>query len=87
MVYQGAILAYQGKDLPGAPPSPDAHGRMYYKTRAELPPDATMTVFVVGTALPFAGIATENSPATGYPSVTCPGLPGAMAAGAGVVGR
>lgn len=73
MVYQGAVLTYLGKDLPGAPPSPDAHGLMYYKTRAQLPPDATMTVFVVGISLPFAGIMTENGPAAGYPSATYPG--------------
>lgn len=75
LVYQGAVLAYQGTDLPGTPPSPDAQGITYFKTGAELPPGTTVTVSIGATARSFAGIVSENGPTAGYSSVTYRGCP------------
>lgn len=75
LVYQGAVLAYQGTDLPGTPPSPDADGLTYFKTGAEVPPETIVTVSVGATARSSTGIVRGNGPAAGYSSVTyraCP---------------
>lgn len=75
LVYQGAVLAFQGPDLPGPAPEPDADGVTRFKTGAALPPDTTVTVSIAGSARSYAGIATEDGPNAGFWQVTyvsCP---------------
>ncbi|QPZ37461.1 hypothetical protein [Paramicrobacterium chengjingii] len=75
LVYLGAVLAYQGTDLPGTAPVPDDNGVTYFKTGADLPPDKTVTVSVGDAARSYAGIVIAGGPSAGYSSVTyvsCP---------------